>query len=60
MKLDDLIYDGIENTLDERLSQYSADLKKHHFRQPIKYAAIRLYGLYPRLRKYQGSSLSDA
>ena len=31
MKLDDLIYDGIENTLDERLSQYSADLKKHHF-----------------------------
>ena len=31
MKLDDLISDGIENTLDERLSQYTADLKKHHF-----------------------------
>ena len=59
MKLDDLIYDGIENTLDERLSQYTADLKKHHF-SPIKYAVIRLYGHYPGIRKYQGSSLSDA
>ena len=28
MKLDDLIYDGIENTLDERLSQYSARAQK--------------------------------
>ena len=36
MKLDDLIYDGIENTLDERLSQYSADLKKHHFSAAYK------------------------
>ena len=30
MKLDDLIADGIEITLDERLSQYTANLKKHH------------------------------
>ena len=36
MKLDDLIYDGIENTLDERLSQYTADLKKHHFSAAYK------------------------
>lgn len=36
MKLDDLIYDGIENTLDERLSQYTADLKKHHFSVPYR------------------------
>jgi hypothetical protein len=40
MKLDDLIYDGIENTLDERLSQYTADLKKHHFSAAYK---IRRY-----------------
>lgn len=31
MKLDNMIADGIENTLDERLLQYTADLKKHHF-----------------------------
>ena len=36
MKLDDLIADGIENTLNERLSQYSADLKKHHFSAAYK------------------------
>lgn len=36
MKLDDLIYDGIENTLDERLAQYTADLKKHHFSASYK------------------------
>ena len=30
MKLDDLIYDGIENTLDERLSQYTADKIRRH------------------------------
>ena len=28
MKLDNMIADGIENTLDERLLQYTADLKK--------------------------------
>ena len=39
MKLDDLIYDGIENTLDERLSQYTADLKKHHFSVPSDYTS---------------------
>ena len=31
MKLDNMIADGIENTLDERLLQYTADLNKHHF-----------------------------
>lgn len=36
MKLDNMIADGIENTLDERLSQYSADLKKHHFSAAYK------------------------
>ena len=36
MKLDDLIYDGIQNTLDERLSQYTSDLKKHHFSAAYK------------------------
>ena len=36
MKLDNMIADGIENTLDERLSQYTADLKKHHFSASYK------------------------
>ncbi len=36
MKLDDLIADGIQNTLDERLSKYAADLKKHHFSAAYK------------------------
>ena len=40
MKLDDLIADEIENTLDERLAQYTADLKKHHFSAAYK---IRRY-----------------
>lgn len=40
MKLDDLIADGIEITLDERLSQYTANLKKHHFSAAYK---IRRY-----------------
>ena len=36
MKLDDLIADEIENTLDERLAQYTADLKKHIFSASYK------------------------
>ena len=36
MKLDNMIADGIENTLDERLLQYTADLKKHHFSAAYK------------------------
>lgn len=59
MKLDNMIADGIENTLDERLLQYTADLKKHHFQLSIKYAAIRLYDPCRWDRKRHGSSLSD-
>ena len=44
MKLDDLIYDGIENTLDERL---------------LEYADLRLYEPCRRDIKCHGSSLSD-
>lgn len=36
MELDNMIADGIENTLDERLLQYTADLKKHHFSASYK------------------------
>ena len=31
MKLDAMIAEEITNTLDERLAQYTTNLKKHHF-----------------------------
>lgn len=40
MKLDDLIADGMMNSLDERLAQYTTNLKKHHFSAAYK---IRRY-----------------
>ena len=54
MKLDDLIYDGIENTLDERLSQYSADLKKHHFSAAYKIRPHQTIRALSRAQKISG------
>ena len=58
MKLDNMIADGIENTLDERLLQYTADLKKHHFSAAYKIRR-HLYDPCRWDRKRHGSSLSD-
>ena len=57
MKLDDLIYDGIQNTLDERLSQYTSDLKKLAFdkqKMPsIEKAISTVESIHGRLIKFE-------
>ena len=57
MKLDNMIADGIENTLDERLLQYTADLKKLTFDKskmpPIGKAVEALKNLHEILVRFE-------